>query len=128
MKILVVDDEEDVQLMFKQHFRHELRNQEIKFIFALNAKEAIKFLDELSPFDIFLVLSDINMPGMSGLEMIQVIKETWPDLDIVMITAYANQENMEKSKQFGAREFLAKPLDFGLLRNILNLPKKTVNQ
>lgn len=127
MKILVVDDEEDVQLMFKQHFRHEIKSHEIDLIFALNAKEAIQFLDELSPFDIFLVLSDINMPGMSGLEMVQIIKETWPDLDIVMITAYANQENMEKSKLYGAREFLAKPLDFSLLRNILNLPKKAVN-
>jgi CheY-like chemotaxis protein len=127
MKILVVDDEEDVQSMFRQHFRHEIKNGDINLIFALNAKEAIRFLDELSPFDIFLVLSDINMPGMSGLEMVQIIKETWPELDIVMITAYANQENMEKSKLYGAREFLAKPLDFSLLRNILNLPQKAVN-
>ncbi len=124
MRILIVDDEEDVQIMFRQHFRRELKNREIDFIFALNAKEAIHFLDECSPFDVFLVLSDINMPGMSGLEMVQVIKETWPQLEIVMITAYANQENMERSRQYGAKDFLSKPLDFLHLRNILNMPQK----
>ena len=126
MKILVVDDEKDIQALFEQRFRREIKEKTIEFAFAFSGEDALIYLND-HEHEAVLILSDINMPGMSGLEMVQVIKETWPDLDIVMITAYANQENMDKSKLYGAREFLAKPLDFTLLRNILNLPQKAVN-
>ncbi len=127
MRILVIDDEEDVQIMFKQHFRQEIKNKEIDFIFAMSAMEAINMLDDLQPFNTFLVLSDINMPGMSGLEMVHIIKETWPDLEIVMVTAYSNEENIRKSKQYGAKDLLPKPLDFDLLRQILGKPQKNIH-
>lgn len=122
MKILVVDDEEDVQLLFKQHFRKEIKNKDVDFVFAMSAMEAINYLDELSPFDLFLVLSDINMPGMSGLEMVRIIKDSCPDLDIVMVSAYNDKDNYEKSILYGAKDLLPKPLDFSKLRKMLNLP------
>lgn len=119
MRILVVDDEEDVQYLFLQGFRKEIREGIYAFSFAFNANSALAFLDTLKPFDIFLILSDINMPGMSGIEMVKEVKKRRPDLKVIMVTAYGDKENYEASIQNGASDLLTKPLDFDLLREKL---------
>ncbi len=127
MRILVVDDEEDVQYLFKQEFRKEIRAKSYSFSFALNAAEALQFLDRLEPFDVFLVLSDINMPGMTGLEMVKKIKERRTDLIVIMVTAYGDKENYETSIRNGAADLVTKPVDFVKLRELLHSYKPTVS-
>lgn len=119
MRILVVDDEEDVKYLFLQGFRNEIRSGKYIFNFEHDAMGALMFLDALDPFDIFLVLSDINMPGMSGIEMVKEVKKRRPDLNVIMVTAYGDQENYEASMKNGAIDLFTKPLDFELLRKKL---------
>jgi YesN/AraC family two-component response regulator len=116
IKILVVDDETDVEPLFTQKFRKDIREQEIQFHFAFSGEEALKFMSTLEPFDLVLVLSDINMPGMTGLELLRQTKEKFPKLHVMMVTAYGDQSNYEKAMKFGADEFLTKPIDFNLLK------------
>ena len=116
MKILVVDDETDVEPLFIQKFRKDIREHEIQFHFAFSGEEALKFMSTLEPFDLVLVLSDINMPGMTGLELLRQTKEKFPKLHVMMVTAYGDQSNYEKAMKFGADEFLTKPIDFNLLK------------
>ena len=120
MKILVVDDERDVQLLFQQRFRKEIRNGKMSFVFAFSGEEAVKILGTME-HEAVLILSDINMPGMSGLELLEYIKTNYikPPPIVMMITAYGDSENYESSKKLGADDFLTKPLDFNLLKNIL---------
>lgn len=119
MRILVVDDEEDVKYLFLQAFRNEIRSGKYIFNFVHDAMSALMFLDALDPFDIFLVLSDINMPGMSGIAMVKEVKKRRPDLNVIMVTAYGDQENYEASIKNGALDLFTKPLDFELLRKKL---------
>ena len=119
MRILVVDDEEDVNFLFRQKFRREIKSGEYSFSFAHNALDGLKFLDELEPFDVFLVLSDINMPGMSGLEMVKEINIRRPDLTVFMVSAYDDNENHKASVENGASGFLTKPVDFDALKVLL---------
>jgi len=120
MKILVVDDEVDVQPLFRQRFRRELKNGELVFVFALSGEEA---LDYLRPdrSQVVLILSDVNMPGMSGLELLRQIRETYDSAPpfVMMITAYGDEENRRQSIDLGADDFLTKPLDFNLLKEKL---------
>jgi CheY-like chemotaxis protein len=120
MKILVVDDERDVQLLFQQRFRKEIRKGELEFVFAFSGEEALRYLNEHN-HEAVLILSDINMPGMSGLELLEQIKKNFlkPPPVVMMITAYGDQENRDSSKQLGADDFLTKPLDFTLLKTKL---------
>ena len=115
MKILVVDDELDVQELYKQRFRKEIRSNELTILFATSAKEALEILGQMHPMDIVLLLSDINMPGMTGLDLLKLAKAEYPWLTIYMITAYGDDESREKAKQLGAKEYLTKPIDFSLL-------------
>lgn len=120
MKILVVDDEADVQPLFLQRFRREIKNDEVQFNFALSGEEALKFFNE-NPSEIVLILSDINMPGMSGLELLERIRDQFrsaPPL-IMMITAYGDDDNRSYALTHGADDFLTKPLDFNLLKEKL---------
>ena len=120
MKILVVDDETDVQILFEQRFRREIRTGELNFAFAHSGEAALTFMHEhLS--EIVLILSDINMPGMSGLELLRRIRSSYPSPPpmVMMITAYGDQENYNQAMQFGANDFLTKPLDFSLLKEKL---------
>ncbi|MEP6796353.1 MAG: response regulator [Saprospiraceae bacterium] len=121
MKILVVDDEQDVKTLFEQRFRKEIRNQEMNFVFAFSGEEAILHL-EAHPHEAVLILSDINMPGMSGLELLQHIKEKHrtPPPVVMMITAYGDAENYNTAMRLGADDFLTKPLEFGILKEKLN--------
>lgn len=121
MKILVVDDEADVQPLFQQRFRKEIRNGEISFDFALSGEQAISYLEERHS-EVVLILSDINMPGMSGLELLSRIRHDYnapPPPVVMMITAYGDDENYQQAMQSGANDFLTKPLDFNLLKEKL---------
>ncbi len=117
MKILVVDDEKDIQMLFEQRFRKEIRNQEIEFVFAFSGDEALAHLNQVN-HDIVMILSDINMPGMSGLELLKRIRKKFikPLPVVMMITAYGDAENQSSATSLGADDFLTKPLDFGLLK------------
>jgi two-component system, chemotaxis family, chemotaxis protein CheY len=120
MKILVVDDEADVQPLFLQRFRKEIREHELEFDFALSGEQALEYLKEKSS-EVILILSDINMPGMSGIELLSHIRGdfTAPPPVVMMITAYGDQENHRQAMQKGANDFLTKPLDFNLLKQKL---------
>src|SRR5688500_8912638 len=116
MKILVVDDEKDMQMLFEQRFRKEIRNREVDFVFAFSGEEALNYLNQ-HVHKVVLILSDINMPGMSGLELLEQVNESHsfpPRVDLV-ITAYGDAENYNKAMQLGADDFLTKPVDFSLL-------------
>ena len=120
MKILVVDDEKDMQTLFEQRFRKEIREHIIDFAFANSGEEALTYMNQ-HDHEAVLILSDINMPGMSGLDLLQRIKkkyETPPPL-VMMVTAYGDSENYNQAMQLGADDFLTKPLDFNLLREKL---------
>ena len=120
IKILVVDDEADVQPLFLQRFRKELRAHELEFDFALSGEEALDFMKK-EHSEIVLILSDINMPGMSGIELLSKIRLKYhePDPVVMMITAYGDEENRRQAIQNGANDFLTKPLDFNLLKEKL---------
>lgn len=125
MKILVVDDESDIQELFKQKFRKEIREHEMDFAFALSGEEAIRFLDEYD-HEAVLILSDINMPGMSGLELLEHIKQKHmrpPPPVVMMITAYGDESNYNRAMELGANDFLTKPLEFNLLKEKLKTIK-----
>lgn len=117
MKILVVDDEQDVKILFEQKFRSEIRSGAIDFSFAFSGEEAIRYM-EVHSHEAVLILSDINMPGMSGLELLKNIrnKDFEPPPLVMIITAYGDDENREMAKSLGADDFLTKPVDFGELK------------
>ena len=120
MKILVVDDEEDVQPLFLQRFRKEIKNHEVEFDFALSGEAALAYL-ESKHSEVVLILSDINMPGMSGLDLLSRIRHEYdtPPPVVMMITAYGDEENHRQAIEQGADDFLTKPLDFNLLKEKL---------
>ncbi len=120
MKILVVDDEKDVQVLFEQRFRKEMKTGEMHFVFAFSGEQALGLLRELD-HEAVLILSDINMPGMSGLELLRHIKEKHhePPPVVMMITAYGDAENYNTAMRLGADDFLTKPLDFSTLKEKL---------
>ena len=120
MKVLVVDDEKDVQDLFEQRFRKEIRSQEIMFAFAYSGEEALGYLGQCD-HEAVLILSDINMPGMSGLELLKRIRQEHhePPPLVMMITAYGDAENYNMAMRLGANDFLTKPLDFSILKSKL---------
>lgn len=120
MKILVVDDEQDIKTLFEQRFRKEIRNGEFAFAFAISGEDALSYLNK-HEHEIVLILSDINMPGMSGLDLLKKIKQMYvvPPPLVMMITAYGDEENYKRSVSLGADDFLTKPLDFNLLKEKL---------
>ncbi|MEJ7830849.1 MAG: response regulator [Segetibacter sp.] len=122
MKILVVDDEKDMQTLFEQRFRKEIREQKVQFAFANSGEEALMYLQQLK-HEAVLILSDINMPGMSGLELLEHIKKkfAFPPPVVMMITAYGDSENYNHAMQLGADDFLTKPIDFNLLKEKLKI-------
>lgn len=120
MKILVVDDEQDVKALFEQRFRKEIRENVFQFVFAFSGEQALDYLNGHA-HEAVLILSDINMPGMSGLELLRQIKQATytPPPVVMMITAYGDAENYNTAKTLGADDFLTKPVDFNLLKEKL---------
>jgi CheY-like chemotaxis protein len=125
MKILVVDDEKDVHLLFEQRFRKEIKSGELEFAFAFSGEEALEY-SKIHHREAVLILSDINMPGMSGLELLRQIKEKYekPPPVVMMLTAYGDDENYNQVMDLGADDFLTKPLDFKLLKDKLLAQEK----
>ena len=122
MKVLVVDDEQDMKMLFEQRFRKEIREQIIDFAFANSGEQALEYL-KVHNHEAVLILSDINMPGMSGLELLEHIKQKYaaPPPIVMMITAYADEENYNQAIRLGADDFLTKPIDFSLLKEKLQI-------
>ena len=121
LKVLIVDDEPDVELLFRQRFRKELREGDFNFHFAFSAENALNYLKTLQPFDVVLVLSDINMPGMNGLELLRLIKTEFPDLKVIMVIAYGDEANHQTALGYGADDFITKPVDFTFLKERMRL-------
>jgi len=114
--IVVVDDEPDVEDMFRQQFRRDLRAGRFTMEFALSAPAALEQMKALPDPSLILILSDINMPGMTGLEMLPRVKAERPNVPVIMITAYGDDETRKRASELGAAGLLSKPIDFGLLR------------
>ena len=114
--ILVVDDEPDVEMLFRQQFRRDLKAERFKMEFAFSAAEALERAAELKGPSLILILSDINMPGMSGLEMLPRVRSERPEVPVIMITAYGDAETRRKAIERGAVGLLSKPIDFAVLR------------
>ena len=122
--ILVVDDEPDVELLFRQQFRRDLRAGRFTMDFAQSGDMALQRITDAAGVSIILILSDINMPGMSGLELLPKAKAMRPDVPIIMITAYGDAETKRKALENGAEALLTKPIDFGTLRSEIDMRVK----
>jgi len=118
--ILMVDDEPDAQELFRQNFRREIREQVYAFDFALSGEAALEILKGQTPPRVVMVLSDINMPGMSGIDLLAEIRKTWPGVSVFMITAYGDNATETSARELGAECFLTKPVDFTALKQDLS--------
>ena len=119
VSILIVDDEPDVSELFRQRFRHEVRQGLYVLHFADSGEAALGMLGEGIRPQLIVILSDINMPGMDGLTLLGEIKKRWPELPVMMVTAYADDERRRIANAHGAADFLAKPVDFDFLKQQL---------
>ena len=115
--ILVVDDEPDVEVLFRQQFRRDLRAGRFNMKFAQSAAAAQQAISDAAGVSLILILSDINMPGMSGLDLLPKAKALRPDVPVIMITAYGDAETKRKAFAGGAEAFLTEPINFLTLRN-----------
>jgi two-component system, response regulator, stage 0 sporulation protein F len=122
MKIMIVDDEKDVEILFRQQFRKEVREGLVELCYAFSGEEALSYLESLSPPDVVCILSDINMPGITGLELLRNVKEQYPQIRVSMITAYGDEDNFKTAMSNGAEHYFTKPIDFAeIRRNVLNV-------
>ena len=120
VSILVIDDESDVAELFRQRFRRETRQGTYVLHFALSAEEGLdKLAGGIRP-QLIVILSDINMPGMDGLALLREIKRTRPDLPVMMVTAYGDDERRRRASEYGAADFITKPVDFDFLKTQLH--------
>jgi CheY-like chemotaxis protein len=119
LSVLIVDDEPDVAELFRQRFRREARQGFYVLHFAYSGEEALSKLDTGIRPQLIVILSDINMPGMDGLTLLHEIKTRWPDMPVMMVTAYGDDERRRRADEYGAAEFITKPVDFDLLKDRL---------
>jgi CheY-like chemotaxis protein len=119
VSILVVDDEADVAELFRQRFRQEARQGTYVLHFANSGDEALALLDDTIEPELLAVLSDVNMPGMDGLQLLETIRQRFPELPVMMVTAYGDDERRRRASDLGACEFLAKPVNFDRLKERL---------
>ena len=115
--ILVVDDEPDVEVLFRQQFRRDLRSGRFVMVFARSGGQALDLISGAANVTLILILSDINMPGMSGLELLPKARAARPDVPVIMITAYGDADTKRKALENGAEALLTKPIDFAVLRD-----------
>ncbi|MCG5239187.1 response regulator [Azospirillum doebereinerae] len=118
--ILVVDDEPDIEDLFRQRFRAELRTGQLALHFASSAEQALECLASGLQPEAVLVLSDINMPGMSGLDLLERLRSELPTVPVVMVTAYGDTENRQRALEIGATDLVTKPVDFAALKKLVN--------
>jgi CheY-like chemotaxis protein len=119
VSIFIVDDEHDVADLFRQRFRREMREGTYALHFAYSAQEALdRLVGDIQP-ELIVILSDINMPGMDGLSLLREVKRLRPDMPVMMVTAYDDPERRRKAQEFGAAEFITKPVDFDSLKQRL---------
>jgi CheY-like chemotaxis protein len=116
VKIMVVDDEQDIKLLFEQRFRKEIKTGQVAFLFAFSGEEARDYLQSNGTENVNKILSDINMPGMNGLELLKWIKQNYPELKVAMITAYGDQNNYNQAVEYGCDDYMTKPIDFDKLK------------
>ncbi len=116
IRIMVVDDEHDVEQLFRQRFRKEIKEELLNFHFTFSAEDALNYLRTAKAADLVLILSDINMPGMTGIELLKILKKDFTHLKVFMITAYDDKEKYDRSIELGAEEYLTKPIDFEKLK------------
>jgi two-component system response regulator (stage 0 sporulation protein F) len=119
MKIMVVDDEKDVEFLFRQEFRKEIKLGLVELCYAFSGSEALEYLGSHSPPDVVCILSDINMPGMTGLELLKIVKDRFPHIKVSMITAYGDDYNYKAAMSTGAEHYFTKPIDFGKVKKEL---------
>jgi CheY-like chemotaxis protein len=119
--ILVVDDEPDVEVLFRQQFRRDLRAARFSMEFSQSANMALQRIANAGDESLILILSDINIPGMTGLELLPKAKAIRPDVPVIMITAYGDAETKRQALEFGAESLLTKPIDFGALRSEIDM-------
>ena len=119
MKFLVVDDEKDVEMLFRQKFRKEIRSGALELAFAFSGEEALELLQSSEPPEVMYIFSDINMPGMSGLDLLTKVKALYPEIHVSMISAYGDNERYQQAIASGAKEFFSKPIDFNSLKEEL---------
>ncbi|WP_194775884.1 response regulator [Pararhodonellum marinum] len=117
MKFLIVDDEKDVEMLFRQKLRKEIRSGTVELEFAFSGLEALERLRSQKPPEVLYIFSDINMPGMTGLELLEKVKDEFPQIQVSMISAYGDSENHDRAMSSGAKEFFTKPIDFDSLKN-----------
>lgn len=117
--VLVVDDEEDVEVLFRQQFRRDLRTRRFVMDFAGSAAQALTRIADTAEQTLILIFSDINMPGMSGLDMLPEVRARRPDVPVIMITAYGDAETRKRALDRGADGLMTKPIDFGQLRQVI---------
>lgn len=128
MNVMVVDDEQDVKLLFQQKFRREIKAGKLALHFAFSAESALEYLEKKGDHFFTLVLSDINMPGMSGLELLKQIKQRFADLQVCMITAYGDEKNYRIAVEYGCSDYFTKPLSFESLKNKILAPRAQKRQ
>ncbi len=116
MKILIVDDERDIEILFLQKFRKEIKSGKLELVFAFSGDEALNVLTASQPPTVVYVFSDINMPGMTGLVLLEKIKQKYPKITVSMISAYGDAENYKRAIESGAKGFFTKPIDFTSLK------------
>jgi CheY-like chemotaxis protein len=116
MRVMIVDDEKDVKILFQQRFRRELKDGKLALYFAFSGEAALEHLEQNGANSYNLVLSDINMPGMNGLELLRRIKEKFAALTVCMITAYGDEQNYRQAVEFGCDDYFTKPIDFDVLK------------
>lgn len=112
MKIMIVDDERDVEILFRQQFRKEVREGQVELCYAFSGEEALHYLQTVNPPDVVCILSDINMPGITGLDLLKAVKERYPGIRVSMITAYGDEVNYKTAMSTGAEHYFTKPINF----------------
>jgi two-component system, response regulator, stage 0 sporulation protein F len=121
MKIMIVDDERDVEILFRQQFRREVKEGRVELCYAFSGEQALEYLESQNPIDIVAILSDINMPGITGLDLLKAVKERYPQIRVSMITAYGDEHNYKTAMSTGAEHYFTKPIDFDQVKkDVLN--------
>ncbi|MFW5799749.1 MAG: response regulator [Spirochaetota bacterium] len=119
LKVLVVDDEEDVKFLFEQEFFDEIESGLIEMYFAFSGESALDFLKDVDISTLKYIITDISMPGMNGLDLLKIIKEKYPHINVIIITASVNKNNYIAAQKYGANDYIIKPIDFDYLKDKL---------